>query len=66
VSNLLTSTQAAAVVGVKPVTIRKYLAEGLIPSAYFHGRDWVIPEAALAELRRRKPGRKPTHKGGAK
>jgi excisionase family DNA binding protein len=39
---------ASEVLGVAPRTVRKLAASGRLPGAERHGRDWSIPEAALA------------------
>lgn len=55
----LTTAQAAERLGVRPVTIRKWVRHW--PGAIRLGRDWLIPEPALAWWRERRhtPGRPP-------
>lgn len=43
----VTTTQAAALAGVRPVTIRRALAEGRIHGVRV-GRQWLIPPAEVA------------------
>jgi excisionase family DNA binding protein len=46
--DLLTTTEAGAVLGVKPYTVTSYVVRGYI-RAERAGRDWLIP---LAEVER--------------
>lgn len=41
---LLTVSQAAAIIGVSDVQVTRYCRAGLLPAAKF-GRDWQIAEA---------------------
>ncbi len=63
---MLTTNEAAEILGVKPVSIRVWLNEEghpRFPNAQKFGRDWQIPESDLADLPRgRKRGR--PSKGG--
>ena len=52
----LTTTAAAARLGVTPRRVRQYLREGRLPGAYRLGRDWAIPEQTLAEFAPRPVG----------
>jgi len=44
---MLTTTQAAAAIGVTPGRIRHMLRDGMLPGARKHGRDWLIPQADI-------------------
>ncbi len=55
----MTTAEAAAVLGVKPVTIRAAIANGTL-RAVKHGRDWHITPAAVEAYRKSslgQPGR---------
>ncbi len=57
--DLLTTAQAAAIIGVIPARVRRLAEDGRFPGARKHGRDWLIPRAdvtAYADSPRR-PGR---------
>ncbi|HQR32059.1 MAG TPA: helix-turn-helix domain-containing protein [Blastocatellia bacterium] len=58
---MLTTNEAAEILGVKPVSVRVWLNEEghpRFPNAQKFGRDWQIPESDLAGLPRgRKRGR---------
>jgi excisionase family DNA binding protein len=58
----LTTAKVAALLGLKPVTVRAYIAQGLLVATK-PGRDWQIEpeEVARFQRERRKPGR-PTEK----
>ncbi len=58
----MTTTEAAAELGVTRARIRQFIAEGRLPGARKAGRDWLIPRDALEPVRERKPGR-PRSKG---
>jgi excisionase family DNA binding protein len=44
--DILTVTQAAEQWGVKPITVRSWIARGKLPDAIKIGRDWMIPADA--------------------
>lgn len=52
----LTTTQAAARLGVTPARVRQLIRAGRL-TAKRHGTDWVIDERALARVAVRKVGR---------
>ena len=54
--NLLTTTQAADILGVKQARVRQLILAGRLP-ARKHGRDWIIRERDLEFVRVRKVGR---------
>jgi excisionase family DNA binding protein len=61
---LLTVTQAAEVIGVRPITVRRHIAAGHI--AYQKpGRDYLILESEAIRFRdsERKAGRPPKSQG---
>lgn len=47
---MLTTTQAAAQLGLCQSRIRQLCLAGKLPGAYKMGRDWVIPENSIAAL----------------
>ena len=51
----LTTTEAAAVLGIQPATVKQYIRRGLI-AATKRGRDYFI---TAAELERYKANRRP-------
>lgn len=54
----LTAPQAAERLGVSRYRIWQFCAAGRLPGAVKHGRDWLIPVAALAAVAgRRRTGR---------
>ena len=54
----LTTTEAARRLGHRGTSwLTQLAAAGRIPGAEKHGRDWMIPAAALADLRRLRAGR---------
>ena len=53
---LLTTTQAADILGVKQARVRQLILAGRLP-AKKHGRDWIIRERDLELVRVRKVGR---------
>lgn len=55
-TDLITTEEAARLLGVRPVTIRSYIARGLLtPQKY--GRDWLIRRAQLDALASNPPQR---------
>lgn len=52
----LTTAQAAEKLGVNASRIRQLIIEGRLPAEKL-GRDWLIDEKALDQVRDRKPGR---------
>ncbi len=68
-SDLLTTTQVAAALGVTPPRILQLISAGRLP-AVKHGRDWMIESAALEAVRSRPNGypkgrpRTPPHREG--
>jgi Helix-turn-helix domain len=63
----LTTSQAAEVLGVAPVTVRLWCRQGRFPNAYSEptprGVIWYIPRKDLTGVEPMKPGPKP--KAGA-
>lgn len=55
---MLTTAEAAARLGLKPVTLRKYIKDGAI-KAMKHGRDWLI---STDEIDRYQQERRPAHR----
>lgn len=57
-TNLLTTQQAADLLGLDRRTVLKYIERGLIQATKF-GRDWQIDPAEVEHFQRerRKPGR---------
>ncbi len=55
---LLTTTQAADILGIKQARVRQLILAGRLP-AKKHGRDWIIRERDLELVRVRKVGRPP-------
>lgn len=55
---MMTTTQAAVELGIKPVSVRALIASGVLPATR-HGRDWLITQEALDayKLVRRAPHR---------
>ena len=53
---LLTTTQAADILGIKQARVRQLILAGRLP-AKKHGRDWIIRERDLELVRVRKVGR---------
>ncbi|WP_166659494.1 helix-turn-helix domain-containing protein [Labedaea rhizosphaerae] len=45
----MTSSQAAAALGISTRRVRYLAARGCLPGAYRPGRDWLIPLAAIEE-----------------
>lgn len=60
----LTTTEAAALLGVQPKTVTHYISRGLI-AADKHGRDYRISTEELARFQRerRLPGRPKENRG---
>lgn len=54
--NLITAEQAARLLGVKPVTIRSYVARGILTGQKI-GRDWIFTKGAIDHLRDNPPKR---------
>lgn len=55
-TDLITTGEAARLLGVQPVTIRSYIARGLLTPQKF-GRDWLIRRAQVAALANNRPKR---------
>lgn len=55
-TDLLTTNEAAALLGVTPVYVRTLIREGRLPAERY-GRDWLIARSALLALERRPVGR---------
>jgi excisionase family DNA binding protein len=62
---MLTTAEAAAVLGVHQRTLRRYLASGLLGHRRLPGGHYRIPEEALAEFWRRNDVQalRPRHRG---
>lgn len=60
-SNYLTTAEAAARLGVSVRRVQALIEAGRLPARKY-GRDWLIPETALAAVAERKPGRPPARK----
>ena len=58
---LLTTTQAAAKLGISPRRVQEFIKEGRLPAQQF-GRTYVINENDLKLVADRKPGRPPKPK----
>lgn len=59
---LITTAEAGRRLGLKPVSVRWLINNGVLPATRV-GRDWLIDPADLAKARdRRRPGR-PKEKG---
>lgn len=54
----MTTSEAAAVLGVSPVRIRQLCRAGAFLGAYRRGRDWWIP-ASVVEARRTRQETRP-------
>jgi excisionase family DNA binding protein len=52
----MTTSQAAARLGVSPIRVRQLIGEGRLPAQKM-GRDWLIEEANLRLVADRPPGR---------
>ncbi|XVV05826.1 helix-turn-helix domain-containing protein [Actinosynnema sp. CA-248983] len=50
----MTSTEAAAALGVSARRVRRLAAAGVLPGAERAGRDWVIPPDAVAAEKARR------------
>lgn len=48
----LTTAQAAELLNVQPVTIKRWCQDGKVKGAIKPGRDWLIPRSALNDLER--------------
>ena len=46
-THYLTTRDAAARLGVKADTVKRWCQQGKLPGAVRQGRDWMIPESAL-------------------
>lgn len=57
---MLTTTEAAAALGVSVRRVRALVKAGRLPAVKF-GRDWLIKQSDLAAIQDRKPGRPPRH-----
>lgn len=55
---MLTTTQAATVLGLEPRTVSKFIRRGVLKAEKF-GRDWMIAEAEIERYQseRKKAGR---------
>ncbi len=58
---LITTTEAAARLGVIPARVRALISAKRLPAIKV-GRDWLIEEKNLELVRDRKPGRPPRDK----
>lgn len=47
----MTTTEAAALLGLKPETVRRQCKRGRLPGAVIVMRDWDIPPAAVEAYR---------------
>lgn len=56
--NLLTTTEAARILGVNQSRVRQLILAGRLPASK-HGRDLVIKEQDLILVKNRKVGRPP-------
>jgi excisionase family DNA binding protein len=54
---LLSTAEAAEMLGISPRRMRALLEEGRVREAKHVGRAWVVPSESLDALRDRKPGR---------
>lgn len=61
-TNLLTTEQAAARLGVSPRRVRAMIAAGRL-AAQQVGRDWLISPEAIRDYRPGRPGRRPKAQG---
>lgn len=52
----LTTAQAAALLNVSPVTVKRWCQQGKVKGAIKPGHDWLIPRESLDGLER-KPSR---------
>lgn len=57
-SYMLTTQQVAEILGVKRVTVVKWIKLGYLPAVKF-GRDWQIDPADVASFVKPRMGRKP-------
>lgn len=57
IGHLIDVNAAAKELGVGPNRVRVLLSEGRIPGAQKIGRQWMIPQASLAAVSDRRPGR---------
>ena len=53
---ILTTKQAAKVLGINDSRVRQLILSGRLPARKF-GRDWIIEEKDLKKVADRKPGR---------
>jgi excisionase family DNA binding protein len=53
---ILTTAQAAKILGVNDSRVRQFILAGRLPAQKF-GRDWIIYEKDLSKVADRKPGR---------
>ncbi|MGI8542158.1 MAG: helix-turn-helix domain-containing protein [Aridibacter sp.] len=56
--NLLSTNQAAEILGVTPIRVRALIRDKRLPAQKI-GRDYVIKESDLKLVKVRKPGRPP-------
>lgn len=57
-SKLLTAQEVARFLGVTPDHVRLMLRAGLVRAPVKHGRDWLLTESQVNELRRRQTRKK--------
>jgi len=59
---MLTTTEAATLMGIKPVSVRALIARGLLRATKY-GRDYLIEQAEIDRyLSVRRPAHRPTKK----
>lgn len=53
--DLLSTTQAAGMLGISPIRVRQFIAQGRL-AAHKAGRDWLIERTAIEALPARTAG----------
>jgi len=48
-NEMITTTEAAAIIGCRPASVKNLCLRGKIPGAEKRGRDWFIPRASAEE-----------------